>query len=113
MNELAQRITAALDQGTRGLDAATSARLSAIRRQAVAAGHGQHSLGQGVIAWTHDHPWRVLILVVCAAAIGWFGFQRQHADSSGEVDIQLLTDDLPPQAYAERDFAKWLKSPGR
>jgi len=110
--EFAHSITATLNQATRELGTPVTSRLSEMRRHALAAGRDQHRNGHGVLVWTHDHPWITLIMAVCIGVAGWAGFQRQYTDN-GEVDIQLLTDDLPPQAYADGDFATWLKSHGR
>lgn len=107
--DFAKRLAATLDQGARELDPMLATRLSALRRQAVNARHGHHHVGHGVVAWTHDHPWIAMALAVCLLLTGWLGYQPQSGDN-GEVDILLLTDDLPPQAYAERDFNKWLYS---
>ena len=41
---------------------------------------------------------------------GWFVVNLQKPADTGQADILLLTDDLPPNAYAEQDFSKWLKA---
>ena len=47
---------------------------------------------------------------------GLFLIQQWHADrqihDAAEIDTALLTDDLPPAAYADPGFVEFLKSPG-
>jgi hypothetical protein len=42
-----------------------------------------------------------------AALYGWQ--QKQRAAELEEIDSQLLTDDLPIDAYLDRGFQNWLK----
>jgi hypothetical protein len=37
----------------------------------------------------------------------------RRASELAEVDVQLLTDDLPPQAYADPGFAQFLRTGGQ
>jgi hypothetical protein len=102
---LTQQITEALDQGTRQLDAETLSHLYASRRQALAAVHAQHA-GRGILALKR-HP---LLLTLSLGAIlllaAWFAQYRhavQHppAADTSELDIQLLTGEVPPQVFAD------------
>jgi hypothetical protein len=100
----------ALDQGTRELDAATTARLAAMRREAVRGG-GRHT-GQGALVHAHRHPWLSIAMAAGLLLAGWFVLHLQQPSDNAETDILLLTDELPPNAYAEQDFAKWLQAQG-
>ncbi len=101
---VADRVIDTLNQGARHMDAGTLARLYDSRRQALATLHAQHA-GQGALLLRH-HPalWGlgfVAILLIAA----WLGLkppvsQVPAADSS-ELDIQLLTGELPPQVFAD------------
>lgn len=57
--------------------------------------------------------WRLaLVLPVLALLAGLWGIQRyqrhEHVEATTAVDMQLLTDDLPPDAYADPGFAAYL-----
>jgi hypothetical protein len=101
----ADRVIETLNQGTCNLDAGTLSRLYDSRRQAVAALHAHHA-GQGVLALKrHPALWGfgfVSILLIAA----WLGMkqppvQKPAAPENSELDIQLLTGELPPQVFAD------------
>ena len=54
-----------------------------------------------------------LLLATALLAFGLFGIysgqQAQRAAEVEELDAQLLTDDLPMDAYLDRGFETWLK----
>lgn len=57
--------------------------------------------------------WRLaLVLPVLALLAGLWGIQRyqrhEHVQATTVVDMQLLTDDLPPDAYADPGFEAYL-----
>jgi Protein of unknown function (DUF3619) len=37
-------------------------------------------------------------------------YTRSQIDAAAEVDAAILADDLPPEAYRDRDFVEFLKS---
>lgn len=115
MNErdFAKRITTSLDEGARQLDPVLAMRLASMRRLAVDNRPAHYHMGHGVAVWAHEHPWVVMLLAISILFSGWLGYSQRQTGDSGDVDILLLTDDLPPQAYAERDFNKWLHLPAR
>ena len=121
MNELhfARRIRQILDQGT-GLDAATTQRLRAARELALSR---QRPEPAPVLAWvdnTFGNGWgwagvsaRVLLpaAALIVALAGIYNWQeKQRLAEIVELDSQLLTDDLPIDAYLDRGFQNWLKS---
>jgi hypothetical protein len=57
----------------------------------------------------------VLPLIVLAAGLVLIHSIQtdRRASELAEVDAALLTDDLPPAAYADPGFAQYLKSSGR
>jgi hypothetical protein len=66
------------------------------------------------------HPWlyrigSVLPLVVLAAGLVLIHTVQtdRRATELAEVDTALLTDDLPPAAYADPGFVQFLKQSGR
>jgi phage tail protein X len=118
--QLAQRIIQRLDDGVDQLDAGTRERLLAARRAALAryqearvrvfglrvAGPvgeflGQHVFGTSVAAV-------VTALVVATAGVAYWQSIAPNGDSA-EVEIALLTDELPINAYLDKGFDSWLK----
>src|SRR3954470_9457306 len=121
MNELqfARRIRQIPDQGT-GLDAATTQRLHAARELALSR---QRPEPAPVLAWVdntfgNDGGWagvsaRVLLpaAALIVALAGIYNWQeKQRLAEIVELDSQLLTDDLPIDAYLDRGFQNWLKT---
>ena len=128
MNELqfANKIRQALNQGMR-LDAHISERLRAARERAlerrrVPAG----ALREPALAWARStadgviggfggfggFSLRLLLptALLVAGLIAIYGWQQeQRAADIEEIDAQLLTDDLPIDAYLDRGFETWLK----
>jgi hypothetical protein len=52
----------------------------------------------------------VALAVLAAAAVGVHNWQQnQRIAELAELDVQLLTDDLPIDAYLDRGFHNWLK----
>jgi hypothetical protein len=125
MNEIqfANKIRQALNEGAR-LDgahgAALAARLRAARERALAlkkperaAAFGWVRSGpNGVLGGFGGFSLRVLLPTVLLVA-GLFAIysrqQEQYAADIVELDAQLLTDDLPIDAYLDRGFEAWLK----
>lgn len=120
MNELhfASRIRQILNQGLR-VDEPIAERLRkarelALERQrpepAPALRWADNVLGNGW-SWTALSA-RVLLpaLAFVVAAVGIYQWQEnQRLAEVVEIDSQLLTDDLPIDAYLDRGFQNWLK----
>lgn len=124
MNEqdIAQGVVRHLERGLRELDPALvgrlhEARFAALSRVPVrelrllpAAGtsSGRFSWGVGQSAL-----WRTtLVALALATAIAVFNlWQPQDADDddNGQLDAKLLSSELPPQAFAQKDFGAWLQ----
>jgi hypothetical protein len=120
MNELhfARRIRHHLDQGTQ-LDRVTAEKLRAAREAALLR---QRPEPTPVVAWADNvfgNGWgwaglsaRVLVpaAVLIVAVAGIYNWQeKQRLAEIVEIDSQLLTDDLPIDAYLDRGFENWLK----
>ena len=120
MNELqfASRIRHLLDQGTQ-LDATTAEKLRAARELALSR---QRPEPAPVLAWADNvfgNGWgwaglsaRVLLpaAALIVAIAGIYSWQeKQRLAEIVELDSQLLTDDLPIDAYLDRGFQNWLK----
>ena len=122
---LAARLAAALSESAAQLPADLTGRLRFAREQALA--RAAHSRGQqtvvhsgagtlmlGRLAWLG--PWwprlgavlPVLVLVWGA----WMVDQAQEREATRvavAIDVALLADDLPPEAYADPGFVAFLK----
>ncbi len=123
MNEqqFGNRVRQLLNQGLR-LDASTAERLEVARKAALerqrpepapALRWADNVLGawHGVGGWGSLSA-RVLLTaaVLLAATFGIYSWQeKQRLAEIVEIDAQLLTDDLPIDAYLDRGFQNWLK----
>jgi len=125
MNELqfARRIRHVLDQSTQ-LDRTTADKLRAARELALSR---QRPEPAPVLAWVDNVldngeagsgiGWQVGARVLLPAAVlivavaGIYNWQeKQRLAEVVEIDSQLLTDDLPIDAYLDRGFENWLKT---
>lgn len=125
MNELqfARRIRHVLDQSTQ-LDRTTADKLRAARALALSR---QRPEPAPVLAWVDNVldngeagsgiGWQVGARVLLPAAVlivavaGIYNWQeKQRLAEIVEIDSQLLTDDLPIDAYLDRGFENWLKT---
>lgn len=98
---LVETVRNALDDSLEQMDEATRARLYAARRGALSASRAAPS-GADILVLARHHARAVaLILVVGLALAVWFGTRTQPQPESNNVDILLLTGDIPPQAYAD------------
>ncbi len=117
-NQFGNKIRQLLNQGP-SLDKDTAERLRAARTLALAR---QRREPAPVLAWADN---------VLGSMGGWSGFslrllapfialaigsaavytwqQSQQLAEIEEIDSQLLTDDLPIDAYLDRNFQSWLK----
>jgi hypothetical protein len=72
------------------------------------AGHGLDNNGAG---WWSPIVSLVVALALVAGLVAINVVQDdENATEVGNVDTALLTDDLPPQAYADPGFAQFLKT---
>ena len=119
-DELAGKIVQQLDRGVERLDPAVRERLAAARK--VALSHYRErpepvfGLAWAVNAISHkggQRPHRGRYLVAAAALVlGLIGvayWQTTTPNDFSEIDVNLLTDDLPLNAYLDRGFDSWLK----
>ncbi len=101
------------------LDEARATRLARARMQALERLRPEPAAG---LAWAGNVLWQLggwgglslrLVVPVIALAIGIAAIytwqQNQRAAEVEEIDAQLLTGDLPIDAYLDRGFQSWLK----
>ena len=121
--ELARRIAKLLDESADKVGPAQRERLSAARRQALAA-HRHPTARAWVPVWatplsrfTDRRLTDVrYLLPVAALVLGLMGVAYMHASPPSEIadiDAGLLTDELPINAYLDQGFDSWLKRSSR
>jgi hypothetical protein len=126
--EIANKITTYLDDATAELKAGTVYRLQLARADALArlsdpqrivAPELAHALaGAATGHLTPRRPqrpgiwlWLGIALFAVAAGIGWQQWRAfQDTRDFEDLDAQLLSSDLPIDAYLDRGFQNWLKT---
>lgn len=123
---MALRISARLSEAADGLPYDISERLRASRVQALAkrkvqsvrtASSLSHAGGSVSLTLGGDHlsMWERLaaMLPLFALVVGLIAINvvqdQNSSDEIAEIDTALLTDDLPPSAYADQGFVQFLK----
>jgi len=126
-HDFAKKITGYLDASNRELKSGTLYRLQQARAAALA--HAQAprrapelALARAGSGGTMAGPrpfyaqvrfW-IGIGLIAFAVLGWQQWQAYQAvRDAEEVDAQLLTSDLPIDAYLDRGFQVWLKTAGQ
>ncbi len=51
---------------------------------------------------------RAMLFLPIVALLAALAFQSLQASDVGDIDAQLLTQELPPDAYLDQDFRTWL-----
>lgn len=118
-----RRVAARLSAGAAGVPYDVSERLRASRMQALAArkreavalprlaAAGVGNLGDDSLSlWGRIGSALPLIALVAGLVLIHGAQNDKRASELAEVDVLLLTDDLPPAAYADPGFAQFLKS---
>ena len=120
-DEVARKVVGALDRSVERLDAATRERLAAVRRLALSR-HRERPEPVWGLAWAvnaasprngyRQYSARYLF-VACAFVLAISGFAYWQATAPAtdfaEIDVNLLTDELPINAYLDSGFDSWLK----
>jgi hypothetical protein len=129
-DRFSRRVAARLDTGAQELPYDVTERLRAARMQALA--RRKRVLGLrtaasvspsgGAATMTADEPvslWNLIasVLPIVALLAGLVLIHiiqtERRANEVAEVDAALLTDDLPPSAYADPGFIQFLKQSGK
>jgi hypothetical protein len=124
MNErqFGNRVRQVLNRGLAAVEPETAERLRAARERALARQRAELSPamawadnvlgrvgGWGGVAWRIVLP--IAMLAIGLATIQYWQ-QNERIAEIEEIDAQLLTDDLPIDAYLDRGFQNWLKQRG-
>ena len=125
--ELARKIIEHLDHGTERLEPGARARLAAARKVALShyrenteTVHGLAWAGQAMARFA-EHRLHHTRLLAAAAAIAvllagfayWQVTTGPASNDLAEIDMGLLTDELPLNAYLDKGFDSWLKRSSR
>lgn len=123
--ELAGKIVRRLNEGADGLDSSTRERLLGARKAALSHYREEPApawsaawAGNALSRFTERHMFGVrylipvLVLVLGMASILYWQSTSVNNDIA-EIDVELLTDDLPINAYLDRGFDSWLKRSSR
>jgi hypothetical protein len=123
---IAGKIIVLLDESAQDLDAATLARLASARQQAVTAMGRQtqrSALLQPVIAgWNQLQHfsgyggyryWLPVILLLAALVAVSGNILNKQGQRNIDTDSLLLASELPPEAYADKEFVAWLETTSR
>ena len=120
-DDLARKVVGVLDRSVASLDAGTRERLAAARRLALSRHRGETepvwSFAWAMNAASPRNAYRQygarFLLAACAFVLAISGFAYWQATVSpadfAEIDVNLLTDDLPINAYLDSGFDSWLK----
>ena len=115
---IAYQIKQHLNNSLRTLPADKTERLRAARERALA--HQRKArgvqlagaLGTGPVDVGHfewlGHLVPVLVLAAGLTGISYW-HQTNRAEENADIDTQMLIDELPPSAYADKGFAAWIK----
>lgn len=98
--EFVHDIKLALDQGIADLPGETRSRLYSARRLAMNANPVGHA-GPGVLVMARRHIWLPLLLTAALLLALWQGMRPDAPVDNGDLDILMLTDDIPPQAFVD------------
>ena len=122
-DQFGRHVAMRLDAGTTEIPYEVSERLRAARVRALQVRRQPEvapvMVGRGGVAtlgwtgWFHRVASVLPLLVLAAGLVLIHGLMTERrASELAEVDAALLTDDLPPAAYADPGFVQFLKSGG-
>jgi hypothetical protein len=123
-DQFGRAVAMRLDSGADELPYEVRERLRAARVRALAArkqpevapvvvGRGGAATLGGERSWWNRLASVVPLLVLAAGLVLIYNFQSdRRATELAEVDAALLTDELPPAAYADPGFLQFLKTGG-
>jgi hypothetical protein len=124
--ELARKIIEHLDHGAERLERGTRERLAAARKVALShyrekseAVLGLAWAGQAMARFAEHrlHHTRLLAaaaaIAVLLAGLAYWQVTGPASNDLAEIDMGLLTDELPLNAYLDKGFDSWLKRSSR
>ena len=124
-DEVAAKIVRMLDEGVQKLDARTRERLAAARAVALSRyrerpapvwglAWATSAIRQGRAHRAHGARYVIAAGALGLALAGLFYWQNMTASNDiAEIELNLLTDELPINAYLDKGFDTWLKRASR
>ena len=124
-HELAKKLVQYLEYGVDHLEPGVRERLAAARRTALSHYREKPALelglawaGQAAVRLTEHRIHGVPLLIAAAAlliATAGVVYWQSMGPANGltEIDLNLLTDELPINAYLDKGFDSWLKRSSR
>jgi hypothetical protein len=121
-HETAQKIARVLDRGTRDMGRDTLTQLATAREQALAGFRTAPGWKLALAgAWTSRNSERpalryalpVALLIISMIGIVYWQSGNGQSNELADLDVRLLTDDLPIDAYLDKGFDSWLKRQSR
>lgn len=113
--EFADRVKPWLERGAAQVGEIQATRLRAARLRALDAYRepvkvlGVVSVSHGVLQAIHYNiVQRTLLFVPLVLLLAFLAVKSAHESDLGELDAQLLTQELPPDAFLDQDFRSWL-----
>jgi hypothetical protein len=118
------KIVQLLDEGTESIDNKTLKQLAESRKQAVATLEDQNLIAerQPVIAsWRHAFEssqhgnyrlWATALVLVAVLSVT-LGYKLARNNNSIDTDSLVLASELPPAAFANKEFVAWLEHTSR
>ena len=116
--EFAFQIRRRLNNGTGTLTSGTTERLRAARERALGVQRRSVATAQAAgIPVSFTFGWLAQLAPLAVLVIGLVGMnfwqQSQRAIEIADIDVQMLVDELPPNAYLDKGFRAWLGRPGQ
>lgn len=118
-NDFSKKLTSYLDNGLARIDEPQLAKLRSARTQALAAHRepirilGLVSVSGHVMTPTYFLRKPLFWLPILAILAAVLTYQADSSDDiydeAGAMDAQLLTGELPIDAFLDKDFAEWVK----
>ena len=121
--EFGEKVSRLLQQGADQVDAATAAKLKAVRLQALEHYRakrpvlGLATAGEatgGLATYLHRPAlWAPALALVLAMGSALYWQQTRQQNDSDDIDALLLSSDLPINAYIDKDFDAWPNGSSR
>jgi hypothetical protein len=112
--EFGEKLKPWLDRAASGVGELQATRLKAARLRALDAYEepvrllGLLTIPGGTAQLIRYSTQRVLLFLPLLALLAVLALQSVHETDLGELDVQLLTQELPPDAFLDKDFRSWL-----
>lgn len=114
--EYANRVIRLLEAGVRQIDVRVAGEIEARRKRALAGAGSPQAVGPGLLGLAHAHGGGLAAAIaaglVTLALAAWWAGQQTDPSEDADMDLMLLTDDLPPNAYLDEEFPAWRRLPG-